>query len=193
MIEVFGCEIQCGKCLDLSVLEWQAALHLLNGVQPQPSDLSPVGAQERRWKCLAEVVHGPVSVAAQSPAGFALSLRILLWIQGTGVLCKPPEVPSGACRGLWSFTRLQKGISCSLLSISCIQNPKAEHVSVQPLALSMFTFQPCKCLCLVSLLRQFGLLVAHLGASAGKGDHSFWSFCLLSARRELPVAVLESG
>lgn len=47
MTEVFGCEIPCGKCLDLSISEWQAALHLLNRVQPQPSDLSPVGAQER--------------------------------------------------------------------------------------------------------------------------------------------------
>lgn len=47
-IQVFGHEIQCGKCLDLSVSEWQAALHLLNRVQPQPSDLSLVGTQERR-------------------------------------------------------------------------------------------------------------------------------------------------
>lgn len=47
-IQVFGHEIQCGKCLHLSVSEWQAALHLLDRVQPQPSDLSLVGAQERR-------------------------------------------------------------------------------------------------------------------------------------------------
>jgi len=34
--------------LVLSVSERQAALHLLNRVQPQPSDLSLVGAQECR-------------------------------------------------------------------------------------------------------------------------------------------------
>lgn len=48
MTEVFGCKIKRGKRVDLSVSERQAALHLLNRVQPQPPDLSLVGAQERR-------------------------------------------------------------------------------------------------------------------------------------------------
>lgn len=48
---------------------------------------------------------------------------------------------------------------------------------------SMFTFQPCRCLCLISLFTQFLLLATHLGTAAGKGDSS-WPFCLLWTRRE---------
>ena len=58
------------------------ARDLLCGVQPQPADLPAVGAEECRRDGAAEVVHRPVGVPAQPPAGPALPLRVLLRVQG---------------------------------------------------------------------------------------------------------------
>ena len=55
-----------------------AARLLLGRVQSQPAHLPALGPEERRRDGAAEVVHRPVRLAAQPPAGHALPLRFLL-------------------------------------------------------------------------------------------------------------------
>lgn len=59
-----------------------AAWKLLGRVQSQPAHLFAVGAEERWRAGSTEVVHRPLCVPAEPPAGPPLPLRLLLWIQG---------------------------------------------------------------------------------------------------------------
>lgn len=61
--------------------ERQATHKLLSRVQPESSDLSPLGSQECRWNGPTEVVHGSVSPAAKPTVGSAVSLCIVLRVQ----------------------------------------------------------------------------------------------------------------